>query len=86
MINHHFKEFNFQPIGQFQKNKTDDEKEVLEERDCNGEGDGIGAHGHGQTNRLFIEIIIGSIDFVETDQVSLLALCLLYAISNNKCM
>lgn len=55
-------------------NITDEEKEKLL----------LNAYRTPETNRPFLDMVLSSLDCTENDYLALLALCLLYALANNK--
>lgn len=59
-------------------NITDEEKEKLRQMEDTSLSGGV------DTNRPFLDMVLASLDCTENDYIALLALCLLYALANNK--
>lgn len=59
-------------------NITDEEKQKLKRYSF------VGGSGASDSNRPFLDMVLASMDCVENDYLALLALCLVYALANNK--
>lgn len=59
-------------------NITDEEKQKLKRHSF------VGGSGATDSNRPFLDMVLASMDCVENDYLALLALCLVYALANNK--
>lgn len=57
-------------------NITDEEKEKMKITDISSQSN--------QSNRPFLDIVLAAMDCTENDYLALLALCLIYTLSNNE--